>query len=79
MGKTIKTKSATAMLEAIGQSRAALNSSEITRPIIGRAASPTNDGITSSPAAVINTKSAPAMMPGIDCGSVTSQNTRNGR
>ena len=57
--------SATATADAMGQSRAEVNSSAITRPIIGLAALPTRLGMISSPVAGMKTSRPPAMMPGM--------------
>ena len=67
---------APATAEAMGQSRAMVNSSLMMRPIIGREASPTRLGMMSSPQAGMKTRSPPATMPGIDSGRVMSRNTR---
>ncbi len=69
---------ATATAEATGQSRFWKNSSAITRPIIGLSPRPMSEGITYSPVAGMNTSMAPATMPGIDRGKVTSLNTCQG-
>ena len=65
-----------ATAEATGQSRFEKNSSHKTLPIIKVREPPSNEGITNSPSAGINTKKHPATTPFLDSGSVISQKAR---
>src|SRR6202050_5987846 len=78
MGPTSSTRNAMATADATGQSRLLKNSSQSTRPIMRLSGPPRSDGMTNSPPAGMNTSIEPAITPGIDSGSVTSRNTRQG-
>src|SRR5690606_10227861 len=71
VGSTISTSMAMVTAAASGQSRLVKNSIQSTRPMVSASGPPRMSGITNSPTAGMNTSSAPAMMPGIDSGSVT--------
>src|SRR5690606_31870140 len=68
VGSTISTSIAIVTAAASGQSRLVKNSIHSTRPMVSASGPPRMSGITNSPTAGMNTRSAPAMMPGIDSG-----------
>ena len=79
IGMTRNSSSAIATALATGQSRLLKNSVQSTLPIISVPGSPSSAGITNSPTAGMNTSRQPAMIPGIDSGSVTLRNDSHGR
>ena len=79
IGTTSTTSMAMATARRVGQSRLEKNSSQSTRPIISVSGPPSSAGITNSPIAGMKTSMEPAMMPGIESGSVTWKKVASGR
>src|SRR6202041_417508 len=74
IGVTKRQTSTTATAEAVGQSLLAKNSVQTVCPIIEVCEPPSRSGMTNSPTIGMKHNSAPAITPGADSGTVTSQN-----